>query len=131
MRTARGTFEVVSWEEEPFEQLEEGAKLTRARVTQRFTGDITGQGSVQWLMAYAGDGTARFVGLQRVTGAIDDRAGTFVIQAIGVFDGTVATWTGTVLDGMASGALTGLRGDGSFGAPHGSTASYELEYELD
>ena len=53
-----------------------------------------------------------------------------MVETIGDFDGTVATWKATVVEGMATGDLIGLRGSGSFGAPHGSTASYELEYEL-
>lgn len=130
MTTARGAFEVASWDEEPYENMQGKAKLTRAQVTQKFTGDITGQGSVQWLMAYARDGTAHFVGLQRVKGAIGDRKGTFVVETIGDFDGTVATWRARVLAGMATGDLEGLRGTGTFGAPHGSNASYELDYEL-
>ena len=130
MATAHGTFEVVSWDEETYERMLGKAKLTRAQVTQRFTGDISGRGSVQWLMAYARDGTAHFVGLQRVKGAIGNRKGTFVVETIGDFDGTVATWKARVVEGMATGDLVGLRGRRSFGAPHGSTALYELEYEL-
>ena len=130
MAVARGTFEIVSWEEEPYERMQGDSKLTRAAVTQRFTGDVTGEGSVQWLMAYSPAGTAHFVGLQRVKGAIGERKGTFVVETVGDFDGTVATWTATVVAGMATGDLEGLRGRGTFGAPHGPTASYELEYEL-
>ncbi len=131
IRAGRGrTFEVVSWNEETYERTRGKAELTRARVTQRFTGDVSGQGSVQWLMAYARDGTAHLVGLQRVKGSIGDRTGTFVVETIGDLDGTVATWKATVVHGMATGDLVGLRGRGTFGAPHGPTASYELEYEL-
>ena len=81
-------------------------------------------------MAYARNGTAHFVGLQRVKGAIGDRKGTFVVETIGDFDGTVAIWKARVVHAMATGDLVGLKGRGSFGAPHGSMASYELEYEL-
>jgi hypothetical protein len=70
MPTATGSFEVRQWNEAPYEEFEDGAKLTRAEVEQRFSGDIAGDGAAQWLMSYRKDGTAHFVGLQRVTGVI-------------------------------------------------------------
>jgi hypothetical protein len=94
---ARGSFELASWQEETYEDLGGGVKLTRASVTQRFEGDVAGAGAVEWLMAYRDDGTARFVGLQRVTGSIGDRQGSFVLETIGEFDGRVATWKGSVV----------------------------------
>lgn len=129
-KTAKGIFEVASWDEQPYQKLTGGGKLTRATVTQTFTGDITGKGDVVWLMCYRRDGKAHFVGLQRVAGSIGEHKGTFVLETIGDFDGKVATWKCTVVPGSGSGALKGLKGKGSFGAPHGSKASFELDYEL-
>ena len=97
---------------------------------QKFTGDVDGDGAAEWLMCYRDDGTAHFVGLQRVDGSIDDRSGSFVLETIGEFDGKVAKWTAAVVPGTGSGELAGLRGDGRFEAPMGSTASFELEYEI-
>jgi Protein of unknown function (DUF3224) len=131
MVKATGSFELASWDEETYEDLEDGGKLTRASVTQSFTGDIEGDGAVQWLMAYRPDGTAHFVGLQRVRGAIGDRKGAFVLETIGDFDGKLATWRATVVPGSASGDLQGLTGSGDFGAPHGPKATFELEYTFD
>src|ERR1700687_2076829 len=65
---AAGTFEVTAWDERPYLELADGRKLTRARVTQRFSGDIQGEGSVEWLMFYRQDGAATFVGMQHVVG---------------------------------------------------------------
>jgi hypothetical protein len=45
--TAMGTFEVSSMEEDTYQQLDGAEKLTRARGTQRFSGDLTGDGSVE------------------------------------------------------------------------------------
>ena len=71
-----------------------GGKLTAPSVTQTFTGDVEGDGAVQWLMSYRKDGTADFVGLQRVRGSIGGRTGTFVMETIGEFDGKVAAGRG-------------------------------------
>src|SRR3954453_24243913 len=70
MTTATGRFELASWNEDTYDELPTGGKLTRASVTQTFSGDVTGAGAVEWLMCYQADGTARFVGWQRVDGAV-------------------------------------------------------------
>jgi hypothetical protein len=128
MTHATGTFEVTSWNENTYEELDGGGKLTQASVEQRFSGDVDGDGAVQWLMAYGPDGTARFVGIQRVTGSIGGREGCFVMETTGDFDGGVATGEWTIVS--AEGELEGLKGTGRFSAPKGPTASVELDYEL-
>jgi hypothetical protein len=131
MADAHGSFEVASWKEETYEDRDGHGKLTRASVTQTFKGDVQGEGAAEWLMAYRADGTAHFVGLQRVTGAIADRRGSFVLETIGDFDGTMARWKASVVPGSGTDQLSGLAGEGSFGAPHGSIASFELSYSLE
>ena len=131
MPTARGEFEIASWNEEPYWESDDGRKLTRARVGQAFTGDVTGHGEIEWLMSYRDDGTARFVGLGRVDGTLAGRDGSFVVESIGDFDGTRAAGTWSVLAGSTAGDLTGLRGDGRFEAPLGSKASVTLDYRFE
>jgi hypothetical protein len=130
MTKATGSFELASWDEDTYEEMDDGAKLTRASVTQTFSGDVAGEGAAQWLMAYRPDGTAHFVGLQSITGTIADRKGTVVLETIGDFDGKVAKWAATVVPGSASGDLEGLTGTGSFEAPMGSSASFDLDFTL-
>jgi hypothetical protein len=130
MTKAKGSFQLASWDETTYDEIGDGAKLTRASVTQKFAGDVEGDGAVEWLLTYRPDGTARFVGLQRVTGAIGDRKGSFVLETTGDFDGKVATWDAAVIDGSATGDLAGLTGHGTFGAPHGPNAEFELEYSF-
>ncbi len=126
---AKGGFHVTGWDEKPYR--EDGSrKLTLAVVDEAFEGGITGQGSTRLLMAYAPDGTAHFTGLQHVDGAVEGRPGTFVLEAVGEFDGQVARWHATVVPNSGPGGLAGLSGAGTFGAPHGSEAIYELEFDL-
>lgn len=129
MTKLQGSFDVTSWTEETYEELPDGGKLTRAVVEQTFTGDIVGEGVVQWLMAYRGDGTAHFVGLQRVRGTLDGRSGTFLVETSGEFDGTEAHGLWTVIAGSGTEDLGGVRGTGSFRAPHGCHATFELDVE--
>lgn len=100
--------------------------MTTATGTQRFSGAIEGDGRVAWLMCYRADGTARFVGLQRIDGTIDGRAGTLVIESVGDHDGTRSTGTWTVIEGSGTGALAGATGSGGFTAPGGMTVEYKL-----
>ena len=129
MTTINGSFKVASWDENAYEE-REGRRLTRASVTQHFEGDIAGEGTAEWLMAYQPNGTARFVGLQLVDGEVGGRRGTFVLETAGEFDGAVARWEASVVSGSATGELAELSGRGRFEAPFGSQASYELELEL-
>ncbi len=130
MSTATGNFEITSMGEDTYQELQGDAKLTRANGTQRFTGDIEGEGSVEWLMCYLPGGGARFLGLQRIAGSIGGREGSCVIEAVGNFDGRKSRGTWTVIEGSGTGELAGLRGEGSFQAASGPVASYSLEYEL-
>jgi hypothetical protein len=127
---AEATFKVEEWNEETYSETGEGGKLTRARVRQSLSGDISGDGSVEWLMCYRGDDTADFVGLQRVDGRLGERAGSFVLESRGTFDGKEARGDLAVVPGSGTGELSGLSGSGRFSAPLGSEASVSLDYEL-
>ena len=58
MTTLKGSFEVASWDEIPYDE-RDSRRLTRASVTQRFSGAVSGEGSAEWLMSYNEDATAR------------------------------------------------------------------------
>ena len=78
------TFEIEKWDENPVEAWE-GGKLTRASVSKRYSGDIEGEAVLEYLLSYRPDGTAAFVGIERVTGAAGGRRGTLVLRQVGTF----------------------------------------------
>jgi hypothetical protein len=127
---AKGKFEIEGWDEDAYEEREGGAKLSRADVKASFAGDIEGESSVVFLMSYRADDTADFVGLQNITGTLDGREGSFVVSAKGTFDGKEAKGDWDVVAGSGSGELEGLTGSGGFSAPLGSTAEFNLDYDL-
>ena len=129
MAEATGDFNVTSWDEETYAELEAG-KLTRAMVTADFTGDVVGSGRVEWLMCHRGDGTADDVGFQDIDATLDGRRGGFVIASTGTFDGKVAEGPWTVVEGSGRGDLAGISGSGHFSAPLGGGATFRLDYEL-
>jgi hypothetical protein len=130
-QTANARFAIRSWDEKPYSEGQDLPKLTRASVSKTFTGDVEGEGQVEYLMIYRGDGSATFVGLERVSGRIGTRSGTFVLQRTGVFEGGQARETYTVVPGSGTGELRGLRGEGTSAVGHGSEHPFRLSYELD
>jgi hypothetical protein len=130
MPIARAEFAVESWNEETFKELDGDAKLTRASVTGSLTGDIVGSSETEWLMVYGQDGTARYVGLQRIDGALGRKEGTFVVESNGDFDGGEAKGTWVVVAGSGTGDLAELAGEGTFTAPLGEKAAITLDYTL-
>jgi hypothetical protein len=94
------------------------------------TGDIEGEGRVEYLMMYRGDGTATFVGLERVTGRIGGRSGSFVLERAGVFADGQAKESYSVVPGSGTGELSGLRGEGSTAVGHGLEHPFALSYEF-
>jgi Protein of unknown function (DUF3224) len=131
MPKLNGEFTISSWDEKTYAEREGERKLTRATVTQDLAGDVAGKGQVEWLMSYGEDGTAHFVGLQQFEGVIEGREGSVILETIGGFDGTEATWTAKVVEGSGTGGWAGMSGEGRFQAPHGSKASFTLDYSFD
>ena len=81
-------------------------------------------------MMYRSDGTAAFVGHERVVARLGGKAGTFVLQRIGVFENGQAKESYSVVAGSATGELEGLRGDGQSAVGHGMEHPFSLTYEL-
>jgi hypothetical protein len=130
-KTANARFAIAKWDEKPYSEGRDLPKLTRASVTKTFTGDIEGEGQVEYLMMYRSDGSAAFVGLERIVGRIGDKTGTFVLQRIGGFENGLAKETYSVIPGSATGELLGLQGNGSSAVGHGMEHPFKLDYDLD
>ena len=130
MTTVNARFAIKSWDEKPYSEGPNLPKLTKATVVKTFTGDIEGEGQVEYLMMYSSDGSASFVGLERITGRLAGRSGTFVLQRTGVFEGGVAKESYSVIPGSGTGELSGLRGDGTSSLGHANDYPFTLKYEL-
>lgn len=129
-KIANARFAIKTWDEKPYSEGPDLPKLNRASVTKTFTGDIEGEGQVEYLMMYRSDGSATFVGLERVVGRIGGKTGTFVLQRTGVFEGGQAKESYSVIPGSATGDLQGLQGDGHSAVGHGMEHPFTLNYEL-
>jgi len=129
-KTANARFAIKSWDEKPYSEGQGQPKLTRASVAKSYTGDIEGNAQVEYLMMYRGDGSAAFVGLERVVGKIGAKRGAFVLQRTGVFEDGQAKESYSVIPGSATGDLQGLRGEGHSAVGHGMEHPFTLSYEL-
>jgi hypothetical protein len=125
---ADATITVHKYEPESHDKPAEGPELVWIKVEETFSGDITGEGVVSFLQAARADGSASFVGIERVTGSIGGRTGTFLLQDAGTVEGQIVSGDWFVIPGSGTGDLAGLRGEGGFRANLGEGATVHLDY---
>lgn len=128
---ATAVITVHKYEPVPYDEPAAGPALTRIHVEESFAGDITGDGVVEFLQAGRADGSASFVGLERITGTIAGRTGSFLLQDAGTVDGNVVSGEWFVVPGSGTGGLAGLRGTGGFRADLGEGAQVHLDYRFE
>ena len=125
----KGQMQVTSWQEEEIRPLEvEGAKVTRASIGYRLTGDVRGEASSEVVMCYGPDGTAEVLGLWYLTASVGDREGSVMFESIGGYDGTTATAQLRPLAGLSSGGFAGVSVTGATSATS-ERAEYFLDFE--
>jgi hypothetical protein len=130
-RHATGSTQVKSYVAATFDEVAGAAALIEVRLTETFTGDISGEGIGRAIQAAHEDGAATFVGIERVRGSIGECDGTFLLQISGavLHKEMRAEWF--VIPGSGTGNLTGLRGDGGFKAQLGHHGSVWLDYSFE
>lgn len=127
MPTANATFRVDSWDEKPYR---EQPKLVRAAVAKSYDGDLQGKSTLEYLMAYTPEG-ASFVGIECFEGSLAGRDGAFVIQRTGTAGkDSVVREEFFIVPGSATGALSGLTGNGRWEAGHADSYPITFEYAL-
>jgi hypothetical protein len=125
---ATGRTEVKSYRPTPYDEQADGPSLLEIRVSETFSGDIEGEGTVRVTQALRKDGSASLVGIERVRGAIGVRKGTFLLQVSGELVGKELKADWFVVPGSGTGDLRGLRGEGGFKAQVGEQGSIWLDY---
>lgn len=127
---ATGHFDVKVSPQTPDNPQAKASGLARLSLDKQFHGDLdaTSQGE----MLAAGDGTTSgaYVALEKVSGKLHGRNGSFVLvhRALMV-DGAPREWTVTVAPGSGTGELAGLGGSMTITIADGKHA-YDLEYTL-
>ncbi|MDT5182393.1 MAG: hypothetical protein QOI29_551 [Mycobacterium sp.] len=124
-RHIEARFEIASWDETPFEDGDDATKLTEALVAKRYDGDIKGTSTTKWLMAYAPDKSALFVGVEHITGTIGGKKGGIVLLHDGEYRDGVASAELRVASGTDE--LADVAGTGKFRADPAGSMTLDLD----
>lgn len=87
-----------------------GPRLTAASAMLSYEGDLCGEGVLEELRVSFADGSATLYAIERISGSLGGRAGSFVLEHVGSSRNGVVTSKRTVVPGSGTGALCGLRG---------------------
>jgi hypothetical protein len=126
---ATGTFE-VKLTPQANDTPAEGAPLGRLSIEKQFQGDLVGTSTGEMLSAgTAIKNSAGYVAVERVTGTLGGRTGTFALMHTGIMNRGAPQLTITVVPDSGTGELTGL--SGSFGIDIASGKhSYWFDYQI-
>ena len=124
MDEARGRFEV---EVKPASAAD--APVSRMTLAKRWSGDVTGESTGE-MLSYGSprSGNAGYVAMERVTGSLKGREGSFALMQSGTMTGGAPEMTVTVVPGSGAGALTGLSGSMTIDVAAGH--AYVFRYTL-
>jgi len=126
---ARGTFE-VKVTPQPLSYDAGDAMLARMSLEKQFHGDLEGTSSGEMLSAGSPvKGSAGYVAIERVSGALAGRNGTFVLQHSATMNRGTPSLSITVVPDSGTGDLVGLTGKMNI-IIEGHEHSYEFEYAL-
>jgi len=124
---ARGTFEVKL---NPLPAHADAANLGRMSIDKQFHGDLEGasQGEMLSVMAEV-KGSAGYVAIERVSGTLNNRRGSFVLQHNATMNRGEPSLNIIVVPDSGSGELAGLSGTMRIIIADGRH-SYEFDYAL-
>jgi hypothetical protein len=106
-RTVDTKLQIKSWDEKPYREFDDGRKFTRAEV-ELGSNDGIESAAFEALMFYRPDGTSGYVSLMQITATFHGKAGSFVLQGSGEYDGKTAASKYEIVAG--EGDLAGISG---------------------
>lgn len=108
----------------------EGVSLGRMALDKRFEGDLVGTGEGEMLTALTPtQGSAGYVAIERVTGTLGGRSGSFVFQHSGTMERGAQQLSIVVVPGSGTGGLAGISGSFEIRIAEGQHF-YEFAYAL-
>ena len=128
---AVGTFEVTMSPEPPHD-LNEGASIGRVLLKKQFSGDLQGSSTGEMIGARSllVKGSAGYVAIERVTGSLHGKNGSFVLQHSGTMTRGKGELHVSVVPDSGTGELKGLSGRMAIEISDGNH-SYEFDYSID
>ncbi len=129
-KRASGTFIVRISPQKPDNKEAESANLGRMSIDKQFHGDLEGTSKGEMLSAGPdAKGSGAYVALERVTGTLNGRSGTFVLQHKGTMTRGVPELSVTVVPDSGTGNLAGIAGSMAIKIEEGKHF-YDFEYTL-
>jgi hypothetical protein len=108
----------------------DGVSLGRMSIDKTFSGDLSATSKGEMLSARIPDGdSAGYVAIEQVTGKLEGRQGSFVLQHFGVMDGENQRLILEVVPGSGREDLKGLSGKMQIRIEDGDHY-YDFEYQL-
>jgi hypothetical protein len=127
---ASGTFEVKIIPQKPDNKEAESANLGRMSIDKQFCGDLEATSKGEMLSAATEvKGSAGYVAIERVSGTLHGRSGTFILQHSGTMTRTAPQLSVTVVPDSGTGQLVGLAGKMTIKIADGKHF-YEFDYTL-
>lgn len=127
---SKGTFEVKLAPQKPDNAEAEDSKFARMSIDKRFSGDLEATSKGEMLSAMTEvKGSAGYVAIERVSGTLRGRSGTFVLQHNGTMARGAPQLSVTVVPDSGTGQLVGLAGAMTIKITDGRHF-YELDYTL-
>ena len=125
----KGTFE-VTMKPDPTSDVVDGVSLGQLTLEKRFAGPLEATSKGHMLAARTPvESSAGYVAIERVTGTLDGKRGTFVLQHSGVSTRGARSLSVNVVPDSGTGELQGLSGRMDIQIVEGKHF-YELVYEL-
>ena len=125
--TANGTFEVRVHPQPPDTG---GGPFSRVFIEKQYLGDLLGSSKGHMLGAETTvQGSAGYVALELVTGTLNGRRGTFILQHAGHMARGVMSMTATIVPDSGTDALNGIAGRLTITIADGKHL-YSFEYTL-
>ncbi len=127
---ASGTFEVKLTPQKPDNREAESTNLGRMSIEKKFSGDLEATSKGEMLSAMTDvKGSAGYVAIERVSGTLQNRTGTFVLQHSGTMTRGLPELSVTVVPDSGTGDLAGLAGRMTIKIDAGKHF-YEFDYTL-
>jgi hypothetical protein len=128
---ASGPFDVKINPQKPDNPVSEAANFARMTIDKQFHGDLEGTSKGE-MLATSPDATGSgvYVALERVTGSIKGRSGSFVLHHTGIMTRGVPLLTIEVVPDSGTGQLIGLTGKMMINIAKDGKHSYDFEYTL-
>lgn len=129
---ASGSFDVKLNPQKPNSEIAQAANLGRMTIDKQFHGDLGATSKREMISARTEtEGSAGYVAMERVTGTLKGRRGSFVLQHSATMSRGVPALSITVVPDSGTGDLKGITGKMNIMIAPDGKHSYEFDYTIE